>query len=84
MAIRGEFRRHGENGDRAAAGRFHRRSDPQMLDSWNTWNSPPVDLVAIIIQVEELVNRAIPDVNIQSFKTFGDIVRSVDAGMAES
>lgn len=44
----------------------------------------PVDLVAIIIQVEELVNITIPDVNSQSFKTFGDIVRSVDARMAES
>ena len=44
----------------------------------------PVDLVPIIMQVEELVNLTIPDADIQSFKTFGDIVRYVDANTAES
>ncbi|MBI4899124.1 MAG: acyl carrier protein [Actinobacteria bacterium] len=38
-----------------------------------------VDMVSIIMQVEELANLTIPDENIQSFKTFGDIVSYVDA-----
>jgi acyl carrier protein len=38
-----------------------------------------VDMVSIIMQVEELATLTIPDADIQSFKTFGDIVRYVDA-----
>lgn len=38
-----------------------------------------LDMVAIVMQVEELAGLTIPDAEIQSFKTFGDIVRYVDA-----
>jgi acyl carrier protein len=37
------------------------------------------DMLAIILEVEELTSLTIPDADIQSFKTFGDIVNYVDA-----
>jgi len=37
------------------------------------------DMIAIIMRVEELASLTIPDADIQSFKTFGDIVNYVDA-----
>ena len=38
-----------------------------------------LDMVAIIMAVEELAALTIPDADMQSFKTFGDIVTYVDA-----
>lgn len=38
-----------------------------------------LDMIAIIMQVEELATLTIPDADIQSFKTFGDMVKYVDA-----
>jgi acyl carrier protein len=38
-----------------------------------------LDMITIIMQVEELATLTIPDADIQSFKTFGDIVKYVDA-----
>ena len=38
-----------------------------------------LDMVAIIMAVEEQATVTIPDADMQSFKTFGDIVTYVDA-----
>ena len=47
-------------------------------------NFSPLDMVPFIMQVEEQAQVTIPDADIQSFKTFGDVVRFVDARMAEN
>jgi acyl carrier protein len=39
-------------------------------------------MITIVMQVEELATLTIPDADIQSFKTFGDIVKYVDANTA--
>ena len=40
-------------------------------------------MLSIIMQVEELAILMTPDADIQSFKTFGDIVKYVDSNTAE-
>lgn len=47
-------------------------------------NFSPLDMVPFIMQVEEQARVTIPDADVQSFKTFGDVVRFVDALTAES
>lgn len=47
-------------------------------------NFSPLDMVKFIMQVEEQAQVTIPDADIQWFKTFGDVVRFVDARTAEN
>lgn len=76
--IGGDVRRHGEIGGVQQLG-----VNPAQV----TFNARLVedldvstfDMIAIIMRVEELASLTIPDADIQSFKTFGDIVKYVDA-----
>jgi acyl carrier protein len=47
-------------------------------------NFSPLDMVMFIMKVEEEARVAIPDADVQSFKTVGDVVRFVDGLTAEN